>query len=220
MRNSGGNAAFWWLVSLAVAGLCLSAPRVQAAGYGKNKVQTRALQWRVLTTPDFDLHFHDGAEELAVRAAIIAERARVAAQVAGIVLILAFALAGAWIAYGIDGYQIAAMPALDAPPNPLAKDVVTGEGNWLANYVRYPWMIAAPVLGGVNLFGGVGGVGGTVAGAMGARVEQKLETGFGRPRVRLLKSCEKKLLRGCFAVKLSLLPHEAAGGEVVVVTFS
>jgi cytochrome d ubiquinol oxidase subunit II len=78
---------------------------------------------------------------------VIADRARTAVQIAAVVLMVAFALAGVWIAYGIDGYQIAAMPALDAPPNPLAKDVVTGEGSWLANYVRYPWMIVAPVLG-------------------------------------------------------------------------
>jgi len=57
--------------------LCAIACAVPAHAqrYGKNKVQTRDLQWRVLTTPHFDLHFHDGAEELAVRAAIIAERA-------------------------------------------------------------------------------------------------------------------------------------------------
>ena len=54
--------------------LLLAAP-AGAQFYGKNKVQTHALAWRVLTTPHFDLHFHDGAEELAVRAAIIAERA-------------------------------------------------------------------------------------------------------------------------------------------------
>ncbi len=62
---------------LLVAFVCLTLLAVPASAqlYGKNKVQTRALEWRVLTTPHFDLHFHDGAEELAVRAAIIAERA-------------------------------------------------------------------------------------------------------------------------------------------------
>jgi cytochrome d ubiquinol oxidase subunit II len=78
---------------------------------------------------------------------VIADRARSAVQMGGGVLIVAFAAAGVWIAYGIDGYQIAAMPPLDAPPNPLAKQVVTGGGNWLANYARYPWMMTAPVLG-------------------------------------------------------------------------
>jgi len=56
---------------------CCLLGALPAAGqhYGKNKVQTENLSWRVLTTPHFDLHYHDGAEELAVRAAIIAERA-------------------------------------------------------------------------------------------------------------------------------------------------
>ncbi len=53
--------------------LLLAAPA--GAQYGKNKVQTHALSWQVLVTPHFDIHFHDGADELAVRAAVIAERA-------------------------------------------------------------------------------------------------------------------------------------------------
>jgi cytochrome d ubiquinol oxidase subunit II len=77
---------------------------------------------------------------------VIADRARSAAQIAGVILIVTFALAGVWIAYGIDGYQIVSMPPPDAPSNPLAKEVVTGEGSWLTNYTRYPWMISAPVV--------------------------------------------------------------------------
>jgi hypothetical protein len=62
-------------VALLGALALLLAPPAAAQMYGKNKVQTKNLKWRVLVTPHFDLHFHDGAEELAVRAAIIAERA-------------------------------------------------------------------------------------------------------------------------------------------------
>ena len=80
---------------------------------------------------------------------IIAARARVAAQYAGVVLIVTFALAGLWIAFGIHGYEITSMPPTDAPSNPLAKHVITG-GSWLANYSIYPWMISAPLAG----FGG------------------------------------------------------------------
>ena len=89
-----------------------------------------------------------GAVWLQMRADnIVADRARVAAQYAGAVLIVTFALAGIWIAFGIDGYQITAMPPTDAPSNPLAKTVITGEGSWLANYSLYPWMIGAPLAG-------------------------------------------------------------------------
>jgi cytochrome d ubiquinol oxidase subunit II len=91
-----------------------------------------------------------GAVWLQMRADnIIAARARVAAQYAGAVLIVTFALAGLWIAFGIHGYQITSMPPTDAPSNPLAKTVIAG-GTWLANYGIYPWMISAPVAG----FGG------------------------------------------------------------------
>lgn len=77
---------------------------------------------------------------------IIANRARTAAQWAGVILIISFTLAGLWVSYGIDGYQILSIPLTDAQPNPLAKVVGVGEHAWLANYSLYPWMIIAPVL--------------------------------------------------------------------------
>ncbi len=89
-----------------------------------------------------------GAVWLQLRAEnIIAERARIIVQFAAIILIVTFALAGLWIAYDIDGYQIVSMPATDAMPDPLAKIVTPGKGNWLTNYSLYPWMISAPALG-------------------------------------------------------------------------
>ncbi len=89
-----------------------------------------------------------GALWLQLRAdTMIAQRARTAAQWAGVILIIAFALAGVWVSYGIDGYQILSMPPTDAPSNPLAKTVGAGIHAWLANYTVYPWMLAAPVLG-------------------------------------------------------------------------
>lgn len=77
---------------------------------------------------------------------IIALRARNAAQWAGIILVVSFALAGLWVSYGIDGYQIVSMPLTDAQPDPLAKTVAVGEHAWMTNYSLYPWMIVAPVL--------------------------------------------------------------------------
>lgn len=89
-----------------------------------------------------------GALWLQLRAdTMIAQRARTAAQWAGVILIIAFALAGVWVSYGIDGYQILSMPPTDAAPNPLAKEVGVGVHAWLANYALYPWMQAAPIIG-------------------------------------------------------------------------
>ncbi len=74
-------------------------------------------------------------------------RARKAAQLMSLAVVLSFGLAGIWLWLGIDGYVITQMPALDALPNPLHKTVVAGEGAWLANYVHYPLALLAPILG-------------------------------------------------------------------------
>ncbi len=88
-----------------------------------------------------------GAVWLQLRAADPVEsRARRAVQIAGSVLIVAFALAGAWIATGINGYHIVSMPSPDALPNPLAKTVEILPGGWMTNYHSYPWMVAAPAV--------------------------------------------------------------------------
>jgi cytochrome d ubiquinol oxidase subunit II len=77
----------------------------------------------------------------------IESRARKAVQIAGTVMIVAFAGAGVWLAVGVDGFRIISMPPTDALPNPLAKTVEIAAGAWLDNYGRYPWMMVAPLLG-------------------------------------------------------------------------
>lgn len=77
----------------------------------------------------------------------VQQRAKRAALLFGLVLIVSFTAAGVWVTYGIDGFRILSMPATDATPNILAKDVVQASGAWLDNYVQYPWMIVAPALG-------------------------------------------------------------------------
>lgn len=74
-------------------------------------------------------------------------RARKAVVISAIVMMAAFALAGAWLATGIDGYRIVSMPAADTAFTPLAKVVEKAPGAWLANYSTHPWMMAAPVFG-------------------------------------------------------------------------
>ena len=77
----------------------------------------------------------------------VASRARTAAILAGLVMLVAFALAGVWVAVGIDGYRVVSMPELGAASNPLLKTVEVVPGAWLENYQRYPWTVAAPALG-------------------------------------------------------------------------
>ncbi|MDW3322162.1 cytochrome d ubiquinol oxidase subunit 2, partial [Escherichia coli] len=69
----------------------------------------------------------------------VAERAARAARQAGPVAIVLFVHAGAWVAFGIDGYTITSQLAHDGPSSPLAKQVTRRAGAWLDNYHAYPW---------------------------------------------------------------------------------
>jgi cytochrome d ubiquinol oxidase subunit II len=77
----------------------------------------------------------------------IRRRARAAAMLFGGIFILAFAIAGLWLAFGIRGYRIVSIPDVNAAVDPLTKVVQKSPGAWLNNYRSYPWMILAPVLG-------------------------------------------------------------------------
>jgi cytochrome d ubiquinol oxidase subunit II len=77
----------------------------------------------------------------------INRRAQLAARLFGLILIVAFALAGVWVAFGIEGFRIISMPAPDATPDILAKTVARADGAWLDNYGAHPWMMLAPLLG-------------------------------------------------------------------------
>jgi len=75
----------------------------------------------------------------------IRTRAILAARVAGIVALVAFACAGWWIATGIDGFQIVSMPPADSAFVPDAKTVERLPAGWLHNYAKHPWTALAPV---------------------------------------------------------------------------
>ncbi|WP_417070124.1 cytochrome d ubiquinol oxidase subunit II [Niveibacterium terrae] len=77
----------------------------------------------------------------------VQSRASRSAQVALIVMLLCFAVAGVWVATGIEGYKITSAVAPGGPADPLAKEVVRAAGAWLANYQQWPIAIAVPVVG-------------------------------------------------------------------------
>ena len=78
---------------------------------------------------------------------VLAQRAKTWVMYCGVVTMAAFALAGIWLAYGIDGFKITAMSATDALPNPLTKTVEVSAGAWLSNYASYPITMIFPALG-------------------------------------------------------------------------
>ncbi|WP_297338942.1 cytochrome d ubiquinol oxidase subunit II [Pseudophaeobacter sp.] len=77
---------------------------------------------------------------------VIAERARRIGSTAGMVAAGGYALAGLWLAVGIDGFALANEVAPSGPSNPLYSEVIR-EGSWLAAYVARPWIIVAPMMG-------------------------------------------------------------------------
>jgi cytochrome d ubiquinol oxidase subunit II len=79
-------------------------------------------------------------------------RALTIARTLAVLLIVLFAAGGYWVAHGIQGYVLTHFPGMDAPSNPLHNTVVLQSGAWMANYVKYPFVIAAPVLGFVGAF--------------------------------------------------------------------
>ncbi|WP_102226097.1 cytochrome d ubiquinol oxidase subunit II [Acidimangrovimonas sediminis] len=80
----------------------------------------------------------------------VATRARAIGSVAGFVAMAGYALAGLWLAFGIDGYHFAAAVPADMPSNPLLTPV-DHAGSWLAAYGARPWIIVAPVFGFVGM---------------------------------------------------------------------
>ncbi len=74
-------------------------------------------------------------------------RATRAAVVFGVIFLIAFALAGIWVALGVDGYRILYMPDANSAFTPLQKSVAKVTGAWVTNYSLYPWTLLAPVAG-------------------------------------------------------------------------
>ena len=60
---------------------------------------------------------------------------------------IAFALAGVWLWFGIDGYRIVSEPPHGELPNPLDKQVVREAHAWFDIYGRMPIALLAPALG-------------------------------------------------------------------------
>lgn len=74
-------------------------------------------------------------------------RARATVQIAALVTLVCFALAGVWVVYGIDGYVVTSVMDHHAPSNPLIKEVAVQAGAWLTNFNNMPLLWAIPALG-------------------------------------------------------------------------
>jgi cytochrome d ubiquinol oxidase subunit II len=76
----------------------------------------------------------------------VAKRARSFGRRAALALLVLFTIAGAWTAFGVDGYVLQGAVDPSGPSNPLLKTVVRETGGWLSNYHRLPLSVAAPII--------------------------------------------------------------------------
>ncbi len=83
----------------------------------------------------------------------VSDRATIFARRAALAMMGLFAIAGIWVALGIDGYSITGPAAHEGPSNPMMKHAVRGVGAWMANYGQQPVTLLAPILA----FVGAGG---------------------------------------------------------------
>ena len=99
----------------------------------------------------FGMLLMHGAAWLTVKTeGVIADRARTIGAVMGLIAMAGFALAGVWLAFGVDGYAIVGAVVADGPSNPLHSEV-SRENSWLAAYSARPWIAIAPVLGFIGM---------------------------------------------------------------------
>ncbi|MBU3261564.1 cytochrome d ubiquinol oxidase subunit II [Roseovarius sp. PS-C2] len=88
-----------------------------------------------------------GAAWVAVKAeGPVVDRARRFGTFAGLAAMAGYALAGLWLAVGIDGYTMTTEAVVNGPSNPLLTEVAR-KGSWLAAYAARPWIVIAPAMG-------------------------------------------------------------------------
>lgn len=75
-------------------------------------------------------------------------RSAKATQLMGVVFLVCFLGAGAWLYFGnIEGYTLAQPFNTNAVANPLAKEVITNSNHgWMNNYSTYPITMMAPIM--------------------------------------------------------------------------
>jgi len=74
-------------------------------------------------------------------------RAKRAASVCAVLVVLLFAAGGAWLYVYIDGYTVTQSIIHDGPSNPLYKNVAREAHAWFANYTSWPVLYAVPLVG-------------------------------------------------------------------------
>ena len=74
-------------------------------------------------------------------------RSYVVAKRSALLTAVLFVLAGIWVAFGIEGFQLSSVLSHSGPSNPLLKDVSMQQGAWLNNFREMPALWIFPALG-------------------------------------------------------------------------
>ncbi len=77
----------------------------------------------------------------------IQQRAIRYAQIACVLFIILFAVAGLWVAYDLQGYALNIPMITEGASNPLHKSVSMHVGAWMLNYHQYPMLMLIPAIG-------------------------------------------------------------------------
>lgn len=79
-------------------------------------------------------------------------RALIMARIMPLLVILLFAISSVWVIYGIKGYVVTSGINPAEFSNPLMKAVEVQKGAWLTNFINYPILWLAPLLGFAGAF--------------------------------------------------------------------
>lgn len=77
---------------------------------------------------------------------LVQQRARIAARITGLLMVVLFVTCGVWLYYGIDGYVLTGIVPHDGPSNPLYKGATSQAGAWFENYRMYPLAMMVPII--------------------------------------------------------------------------
>jgi cytochrome bd ubiquinol oxidase subunit II len=109
-----------------------------------NLLQPYALLAGVVSVSMLVLH---GASYAAMKAGEpMSARAASAGRLAAVIFVMAFVVAGAWLAAGLDGQRIDSGADPSGPASPLLKTVVVVRGAWLDNYRGHDLLWLAPLI--------------------------------------------------------------------------
>lgn len=97
--------------------------------------------------------FHGGVYLMHRTEGDVQQRTRSAITMAGLLAVLAFTVAGIWVATGLKGYIITSAINPNGLPEPLTKTVIQQTGGWMHNYQRWPAAWLLPALGYIGILG-------------------------------------------------------------------